>query len=270
MKRLATVAAVLLWAGFAGPAAAQEKIVVGGSGSLTDEMADVAKAYMSKNPSDTIQVLMESMSNTGGMEGVKLGRLQIGLVTDEPKGADKEKLAYMPVGRTPTAVAVNKSLPVSALSEAQICDIFSGKIKSWKEVGGPDGKIMVVTRKKDDANTGTIRDKMACFKTLQITGDAIALVRGSEVLDALDKRPATIGIVNVGTSLAERQNVKAVAIDGAMPGPDSVQSGKYKYYNERGVVTLGAPKGAIKRFLEFAVSAEGQKILARRGVIPVK
>jgi phosphate transport system substrate-binding protein len=167
-------------------------------------------------------------------------------------------------------VAVNKSLPVSALSEAQICDIFSGKIKSWKEVGGPDGKIMVVTRKKDDANTGTIRDKMACFKTLQITGDAIALVRGSEVLDALDKRPATIGIVNVGTSLAERQNVKALAIDGAMPGPDSVQSGKYKYYNERGVVTLGAPKGAIKRFLEFAVSAEGQKILARRGVIPVK
>jgi ABC-type Fe3+ transport system substrate-binding protein len=49
-----------------------------------------------------------------------------------------------------------------------------------------------------------------------------------------------------------------------------VQSGKYKYYNERGVVTLGAPKGAVKRFLEFAASPEGQKILARRGVIPVK
>jgi phosphate transport system substrate-binding protein len=262
--------AVLALCLFAAPLAAQEKVVIGGSGSLTDEIADVAKAYMAKHPSDTIQVLMESMSNTGGMEGVKVGRLQIGLVTDEPKGADKEKLAYVPVGRTPTAVAVNKSLPVGNLTEAQICEIFSGKIKSWKEVGGPEAKIMVLTRKKDDANTGTMREKMGCFKNVQITGDAIALVRGSEVLDALDKRSATIGIVNVGTSLTERQNVKALAIDGVAPGPDSVQNGKYKYYNERGVVTLGAPKGAVKRFLEFAASPEGQKILARRGVIPVK
>ena len=76
------------------------------------------------------------MSNTGGMEGVKLGRLTIGLVTDEPKGADKERLVYRAVGRTPTAVAVNKALSVNNLSEAQVCDIFSGKIKSWKDVGG--------------------------------------------------------------------------------------------------------------------------------------
>jgi phosphate transport system substrate-binding protein len=262
--------AVLVFCMIAAPLAAQEKVVIGGSGSLTDEMADLAKAYMAKHPSDTVQVQMESMSNTGGMEGVKLGRLQIGLVTDEPKGADKEKLVYMPVGRTPTAVAVNKSLPVGNLTEAQICDIFSGKIKSWKEVGGPDSKIMVLTRKKDDANTGTMRERMGCFKNVQITGDAVALVRGSEVLDGLDKRPATIGIVNVGTSLSDRQNVKALAIDGVAPSPESVQSGKYKYYNERGVVTLGAPKGTVKRFLDFAAGPEGQKILARRGVVSVK
>ena len=57
------------------PLAAQEKVVIGGTGSLTDEMADLTRAYMTKNPSDSIQVLMDSMSNTGGMEGVKLGRL---------------------------------------------------------------------------------------------------------------------------------------------------------------------------------------------------
>jgi ABC-type Fe3+ transport system substrate-binding protein len=49
-----------------------------------------------------------------------------------------------------------------------------------------------------------------------------------------------------------------------------VQSGKYRYFNERGVVTLGAAQGAAKRFLEFVASAEGQKILARRGVIAAK
>lgn len=269
MKKTVMVALFLFCIG-ATPLAAQEKIVIGGSGSLTDEMADLAKAYMAKNPTESIQVIMESMSNTGGMEGVKVGRLTIGLVTDEPKGADKEKLVYKVIGRTPTAVAVNKTLPVTNLSEVQICEIFSGKIKSWKEVGASDSKIMVVTRKKDDANTETIREKMSCFKTLQITPDAVALVRGSEVLDALDKRPNTVGIVNVGTSLSERQNVKTLSIDGVSPSGDAVQSGKYKFFNERGVVTLGAPKGAAKRFLDFGTSADGQAILARRGVVAAK
>jgi hypothetical protein len=61
------------------------------------------------------------MSNTGGMEGVKMGRLKIGLVTDEPQGGDKDKLVYKILGRTPTALAVNKTLPVTNLTEAQIC-----------------------------------------------------------------------------------------------------------------------------------------------------
>jgi phosphate transport system substrate-binding protein len=269
VKKIAVVTSFLLCIGVM-PGAAQEKVVVGGSGSLTDEMADLAKAYMARNPSDSIQVLMDSMSNTGGMEGVKLGRLTIGLVTDEPKGGDKEKLVYKAVGRTPTAVAVNKALPIANLSEAQVCDIFSGKIKSWKEVGGGDAKIMVLTRKKDDANTETIRERMSCFKSLQITGDAVALVRGSEVLDSLDKRSNTVGIVNMGTSLSERQNVKTVSIDGVSASPETVQGGKYKFFNERGVVTLGAPQGITKRFLDFVASAEGQKILSRRGVVPVR
>ena len=49
---------------------AQDKIVVGGSGSLTDEVNDAAKAYMAKNPNDNVEVRQESMSTTGGIEGV--------------------------------------------------------------------------------------------------------------------------------------------------------------------------------------------------------
>jgi phosphate transport system substrate-binding protein len=269
MKQLTLIIIFMFCVGI-GSLAAEEKVVVGGSGSLTEEIAEVAKAYMAKHPSDTIQVLLDSMSNTGGMEGVKVGRLTIGLVTDEPQGADKEKLVYKIVGRSATAVAVKKSVPVSNLSEAQVCDMFSGKVKSWKEVGGNDAKIMVLTRKKDDANTEAMREKMGCFKNLHITPDGIALVRGSEVLDALDKRSGTVGIVNVSKSLSDRRNAKTVAIDGVSPSADAVQAGKYKFSNERGVVTLGAPKGAAKRFLDFMAEPEASKILARLGLVSVK
>jgi phosphate transport system substrate-binding protein len=248
---------------------AEEKLVIGGSGSLTDEIQDVAKAYMAKNPGVSIQVLMDSMSSSGGMEGVKVGRLTIGLVTREPRGEEKDKLVYRAVGRTPVGVAVHKSLPVTNLTEAQVCDIFGGKIKSWKDVGGSDAKITVLSRNKDDVNFDTMKSRMACFKDTHITDGAVVLIRGSEVLDALDRRPGMIGIVNVAASLTERQNVKALSIGGVAPTVETVRSGKYKLYAERGVVTLGQPQGTVKKFLDFAAGPEAQKLLTQRGLIPV-
>jgi phosphate transport system substrate-binding protein len=268
MKAIAPVI-FLLWLGI-GVVGAQEKVIIGGSGSMTDGMAELAKAYMAKHPSESVHVVMEGMSNTGGMEGTKVGRLNIGLVTDEPKGADKEKLMYTVLGRMPAGVALHKSTPINNLSTVQICDIFSGKITSWKEIGGGDAKIVVLTRKRDDANTRPFREKMACFKNLQISPDAIALARGGDVLDAMNGRANTIALVNVDADITDRQNVKTVAIDGVSPTPETVQAGKYKFYNDKGIVTLGAPQGAVKRFLDYLATAEAHKILTHRGMTPVK
>ena len=267
MKALAS-AIFLLWG--IGIAAAQDKVVLGGSGSMTDGMIELAKAYMVKHPSESVQVIVEAMGNTGGMEGTKIGRFNIGLVTDEPKGADKDKLMYKVIGRTPAAVALNKLTPISNLSTAQICDVFSGKITSWREIGGGDGKILVVTRQREDANIRAFREKMACFRNLQITPSAIPLARGGDVLDALNVRPNTISLVNVDADMTDRQNLKTIAIDGVPPTPEMVQTGKYKFYSEKGIVTLGAPQGAAKRFLDYLASAEAHKILVNRGMVPIK
>ena len=166
-------------------------------------------------------------------------------------------------------VGVHKSLPVAALSDAQVCDVFSGKIKSWKEVGGGDAKVTVLARKSDDNNEQNLRAKMACFKDLKISSDAIMLVRGNEIMDAIERRPGTVGIVSGGSVLMQRPNIKLLALGGAVPAAEAVQTGKYKFYIERGIITLGAPQGAVRRFLDFAATPEGQKILSQYGMIPV-
>lgn len=263
------IAAMLLCLLSAGAIWAQEKVVIGGSGGLAEEMELLAKAYMAKTHSDKIEFLKETMSTSGGVAALLNGRVTIGLVTSVPKGEEKAKLVYQPIGRSPVAVAVNKSPAVNSLSESQICDIFSGRIKSWKEVGAPDSKITVITRKQNDANTDAAREKIACFKDLKFSSDAIALLKGSEVLDALNRRPGTIGIISATFNTADRPEVKTLAVNGVAPTPDSMRSGKYKIFNERGVVTLGPAQGAVKRFLDFVAGAEGQKILVQRGVIPV-
>ena len=249
---------------------AEEKIVVGGSGSLTDEIIDAAKGYMAKNPGDNVEVRPESMSTTGGIEGVQNGRFAIGLISRHLNDGEKGKLVYRAIARSMAGVAIHKSLPLSVVNDTQICDIFSGKIKSWKEIGGTDGKITVLTRKRDDNNTDTFRKIMECFKDLTLTPDALALTRGSEVLDALDKRPGTIAIVNMGANFNEHHNLKALAINGVAPTAETVKSDKYKFYHEHGAITLGEPQGLTKRFLEYLNTSEGQKRIASRGAFGLR
>lgn len=251
-------------------ASAQEKIIIGGSGSLNEEFTDLAKAYMAKHPSDSVEVRPESMSTEGGLEGVRSGRLQIGLIARPLHSNEKGKLVYHAVARSMSGVVLHKSLPITNLSEAQICDVFSGKVKVWKDLGGNEAKITVLTRKRDDNNTETFREKMTCFKDLVITSDAIALLRGSEVLAALDKRPGTVGITNLGSSFRDHENIKAVAVNGVSPTVDTARSEKYRFFNERGLVTLGDPQGLIKRFVEFLATAEGRKIIGSQGAIPLR
>jgi phosphate transport system substrate-binding protein len=232
---------------------------------------NLAKAYKQKHPSDLVDVIQESMSTTGGIEGTKSGRLTIGIVTRPVNDKEKkEGLLYYPASRVPVVIGVHKSIPASNLSEAQVCDIFSGKIKSWKDVGGGDGRITVLARKKDDNSTEDFREKMACFKNLQPSADTVFLVRGTEVLDSLNNRPGTIGITVAGAQMMERPNIKPLAVAGVSPGLEAVKTGKYRYFSEVGFVTKGEPKGAAKRFVDYVASPEGEKILEKYGMAGVK
>jgi len=270
MKRFAITAMFFLTLGVA-PVAAQDKMVVGGSGALGDALDVLANAYKQKNSSDAVDVIPEPMSTTGGIEGTKAGRLTVGVITRPLNDKEKkEGLSYRPASRIPVVVGVHKSLTVSTLSDAQVCDVFSGKIKSWKDFGAGDGKITVLGRKKDDNSMEVFREKMGCFKNLQLASDAVLLMRGSEVLDSLNNRPGTIGITIAGSVLLERPNIKPVTVSGVAPALDAVRAGKYKYFNEVGFVTVGEPKGAAKRFIDFVASADGEKILEKYGMAVAK
>jgi hypothetical protein len=72
MNKKLVIIAIFLFSAGAPPLLAQEKVIVGGSGSLIEEMTELAKVYIAKHPSEAIQVLQDGMSNTGGIEGAKI------------------------------------------------------------------------------------------------------------------------------------------------------------------------------------------------------
>ena len=271
MKRIGVIAAFIF---LVSPGAlwAQEKVVVGGSGGLFDEVKEIVKIYQAKNPSHQIEITAESIPTNASIEATKAGRLTIGLVGRPLRDEERGKLVYRPVARVPVGIGVHKSNPVGSLSESQVCGVFSGRVKSWREVGGGDGKIVVLAAiPKNDVFSGALRKQMACFTDLKVSPEAIVLNRVLEVLDALNHRPGTIGIISISADMnSTRPNLKAISVGGVFPSAEALQSGKYNYFHEYGIITIGEPQGVAKRFLEFMTNSESHKILARGGITPVR
>jgi phosphate transport system substrate-binding protein len=130
----------------AGPCLGQGKVVVGGAGSMLPMMQELARAYEAKKGPQGIEFMTNSLGSGGGIKGVEAGRLAIGLTGRPLKDNEKGAVVYRQLAVMPVVIAASSSLPVSGLTAAQLCGIYSGAIKSWKQVGGADVAIVPLTR----------------------------------------------------------------------------------------------------------------------------
>jgi phosphate transport system substrate-binding protein len=159
---------------------------------------------------------------------------------------------------------VNPKNQVSALTKEQIKDIFTGKITNWKQLGGSDNKIVIVSR---DSASGTFET----FNELVLKGEKVsstALMQASNqaVSGIVDKSPGAIGYVGLGYVTSK---TKALKVDGVAPSVDTVLSKKYVLSRALFFYTNGAPKGAAKSYIDFILGAQGQKIVQELGFVPL-
>ena len=252
----------------AGTCAAQNKVTVGGAGSMVSVMQELARAFEAKNGPQGIEIMTNSLGSGGGIKGAEAGRLAIGLTGRALKDSEKGTLVYRQLAVMPVIIAVNAGLQVSGLSAAQLCAVYSGSIKSWKQLGGPDVNIVPLTRNEDDSDKEALRDQVGCYKSLKESADVVVLSSGSGMASALASRPATIGLTTYEAVLKSQGRFKAIALDGVAPNPETVGAGKYRLVKDFAVVTRGEPQGAAKGFIDYAASTDGNKIMANFGLVP--
>src|SRR5215470_5158755 len=118
MKGFILMLATVLFIG-AGSAWAEDKLVIGGSGGIYDEVKEIAKMYQTKDATAQIEIMSESMATGATLDAIKAGRMTLGLVGGTISDEERGKFVYRPIGRVPLGIGVNKVVPVANLSEAQ-------------------------------------------------------------------------------------------------------------------------------------------------------
>jgi phosphate transport system substrate-binding protein len=264
--------AVLVTAVFAlmtGVSYANSSIVIKGSTTVLPVAQGTLEAFMKKNPG-----VQMSLSGGGSGEGVKAlidKTTDIANSSREIKASEVDLAKSKGVNPVAHVVAFDAIIPVvhpknkvSNLTIDQISQIYQGKITNWKEVGGEDLKIVVISR---DSSSGTFEswDHFVMKKT-KVTPRAQMLASNGALVTAVAKNRYAIAYLGIGYV---NKSVKPLQVNGVTASIANAMSKEYPLSRELYMYTNGEPAGDVAKYITFVKSAEGQQVVAKEGFVPL-
>ncbi|MCL2389911.1 MAG: phosphate ABC transporter substrate-binding protein [Endomicrobia bacterium] len=256
-------------------------IQIKGSDTIVNLVQVWAERFVENNPSCNIGV-------TGGGSGTGFAALlnntcDIAMSSREIEEKEKIKatekninpVEHM-VGLDGLAILINKNNPVDKLTLEQLRDIFMAKITNWKEIGGEDRKIVILSR---ESNSGThmffkehvLRHKDKKSKE-EFSPRALLMPSSQAIYDEVYQNPNALGYVGMGYI---NDKVKAVLVainensEYFYPNVENVMTGQYPISRPLYLYTDGDPHDVVEKFIEYALSDEGQKIVAETDFVPI-
>ena len=271
MSKIAKIMAVAALALCGAAASAETKIVIDGSttvGPISKAFADFYK----ENHSGVNITISESGSGNG-VKSLMNNACDIANMSRFMKPAEFKSCVdkgILPVAHVVAfdglAVVVNPKNPVKALTVSQIADIYTGKISNWKQLGGEDAKIVVVSR---DTNSGTYETfNELVLKKAAISKDAEYVGSNGQARTRVNTTKNAIAYVGLGFV---DDTVKPLSVEGILPTAKSVSTGKYPIARPLYMFTNGYPKmgSDVYNFVTLHLSKEGREIVSDLGYIPV-
>jgi phosphate transport system substrate-binding protein len=253
----------------------QSKITVKGSDTMVILAQKWAELYMKKNPATTIQV-------TGGGSGVGItalinGTTDICNASRQMKQTEIEKLkaryntlgVEIPCARDGVTIFLNEANKVSELTLKQLSDIYLGKTKNWKEVGGADAKIRLYGRENSSGTYVYFHDEV-------VKGDYAATVQSlpgtAAVVNAVKKDVNGIGYGGAAYAVGVKHG--KVKKDAGSPAYDAtaetIGNGQYPITRFLYMYLRNRPTGETKKYIDWILGPEGQSVVTEIGYFPVK
>ncbi len=261
MRRTIFILVVISVALLAGSAYAKELKFAGCSTSTLSYMYAVADAYEAETG---IKIDVKGGGATLGIKSAAAGTVDLGGTCRHLIEGKDPKAKLTIVAYDALVFIVNKSNPVNNVTRDQMIKMFEGKIKNWKELGGPDKPIIVVERKSKKAG-GRLLLKELLGYDIKLTGSAIKLQSSSEVEKEIVKNPFAFGVTGSGS--AAQRELKLLSYEGAAPTKENFVNGKYPdLIRPLYIATTEQQSGDVKKFLAYILSDKGQAVVALNAI----
>jgi phosphate transport system substrate-binding protein len=195
-----------------------------------------------------------------GLEAVRAGVADVAGVMRELSAAEKAELRWELIGHDALGVFVADLNPVRDLSAEQLKGIFTGAVRSWRELGGPDAFIVPVTERKAGGR-GTVLELRRLALGGAEYGETVEYEDAPDCLRHVAADPAAVTAASMAMAIP---GVRALALGGVAPTAASVRAATYPLGRPMYLVARPGPSPAAEALLALAASPEGQAIVARR------
>jgi len=228
-------------------------------------MHSLAKAFEEKTGT---KIKIHGGGATKGIRGTASGEVDLGgscrpaLANDQ-----RENVRMVQVAWDALVAIAHPSNPVDNITRKQLRKIFHGDITNWKALGGPSKFIIVGYRSLELSGVGYSFRELG-FRQTTGSGDfthGLARKSSAPLETAVENLPGAIAVT--GVSSARKRDVKLLKMEGKAPSPENITSGDYPLYRPLYLAVPRDPSPTVKRFMEFALSAEGQQVIADQGTV---
>ncbi len=238
-------------------------ITLAGSTAFQPFAEKLAEKYMETNKD--VRINVQGGGSAVGVQSALSGAANIGMADLLKLPPDASALTSITVAKDGIAIVVQPQNPLRELTSIQARDVFSGKIANWKDLGGADQPIHVISREE---GSGTRRS----FDTLVLGEEKLApgaLFQNSNgtIREAVASDPFAIGYVSIGLV---NDKVKEVSLNGVAPSNENVKKGTYPLSRPVFFLVKGEPTEGAKKFIDYVLSEESQKLLEKEGLIAAK
>jgi phosphate transport system substrate-binding protein len=256
------LAGIAMMAGGGGCGRRAASLTLAGSTAFQSFAEKLAEQYMASHPEANLTV--QGGGSAVGVQSALSGTAQIGMADLVELPPEAKALVATVVARDGIVVVVHPSNPVANLTMDQVREIFNGTLRNWKDVGGAEAAITVVSR---EAGSGTRSSFEQIVRDVVLAQEAIVQDSNGTIRETVANDPKAVGYLSHGLL---NEKIRAVSVDGANCTKPEIQSGAYKLVRPMYLLTRGEPAGDVKAFIDYILSAEGQATIESSGLLRVR
>lgn len=256
---------------------APARISVAGSTTVLPIVTRAAEKFVSDHNGE-VSITVNAGGSGVGINSVGQGRVDIGMASREITARERKRfesadLRVHVAGRDAVACVISSEVykaGIKVLSREQIRDIYLGKIRNWKELGGPDRRIVAIDKERHRGTRHVFMQYVFNDEYARAPGALLVTGSNNEEQTKIAQSDSAIGMLSfawindgvVGVGIRQGKEI-------LQPTLENIHSGRYPISRNLNLVTRGNPKGWVKKFIDFVRGPQGQWIVESSGFVPV-
>jgi phosphate transport system substrate-binding protein len=247
-----------------------EHVRFDGSAGVAPLVTALATEYRARNPNATLDIAT-GLGASARIQAVADGRIDAAMASHgiDVAAIRARGLEAHEIARTPVVFAVHSSVPIQAVTRANVCDLYAGRVTNWRELRGPDLAVVAMMRPAAEVDAEIAFAEVPCLRTLDFSHARI-VERPDDMAAQLGITTGALGLTSMTYVQQSGGKLRALSLDGVSPEGPNVERGAYTLARRAYLVTKQPAPRAVERFLEFVRGADGQRVIRANGAVPSK